>query len=63
MQDVTYDPKGGLQGTQIFNDIYQKVGWQILYVCCFCEVNYELETGETVHCEVCTLLCETKSKR
>jgi len=35
MKDVTYDPKGGLQGTQIFSDIYQKVGWQMLCVCCF----------------------------
>jgi len=35
MNDVTYDPKGGLQGTQIFSDIYQKDGWQMLCVCCF----------------------------
>jgi len=35
MKDVTYDPKGGLQGTQIFSDIYQKVGWQMLCVYCF----------------------------
>jgi hypothetical protein len=30
----------------------------------FCvEVNCELETGETVHREVYTILCETKSAR
>jgi hypothetical protein len=28
-----------------------------------CEVTYDLETGETVHCDVCTVLCETKSVR
>jgi len=67
MKDVTYDPKGGLQGTQIFSDIYQKVGWQMLcllfYHTFVCEVNCELETGETVHCEVCAVSCETKSGR